>query len=128
MEGTLQDRRTFSRIAAALLALALLAERAAGRSYPVRFLVLAILGRAEAVARAFVAREIGGGGPGPDWPGHAEPPVLHGSPADAGMLALRLRLLAAVLDALAGAHRRRTALSARELSSDGGAPCRDRLG
>ena len=43
------------RIAAMLLALATLAERAAGRSRPVRWLVLWVLSRAEAAASAFVA-------------------------------------------------------------------------
>ena len=43
------------RIAAMLLALATLAERAAGRSRPVRWLVLWALSRAEAAASAFVA-------------------------------------------------------------------------
>ena len=43
------------RIAAMLLALASLAERAAGRSRPVRWLVFWALHRAEAAASAFVA-------------------------------------------------------------------------
>ena len=43
------------RIAAILLALATVAERAANRSRPVRWLVLWVLHRAEAVASAFVA-------------------------------------------------------------------------
>jgi hypothetical protein len=43
------------RIAAILLALATVAERAANRSRPVRWLVLWILQRAEAVASAYVA-------------------------------------------------------------------------
>lgn len=98
MEGTFRDRRTFSRIAATLLALALLAERAAGRSFPVRFLVLAVLWRAEAIARAYVAREIEADGWCLD-----EPPAMRGGAADAEILALRLRMLAAVLGVLANA-------------------------
>ena len=43
------------RTAAILLALAVIAERAANRSRPVRWLVLWILQRAEAVASAYVA-------------------------------------------------------------------------
>jgi hypothetical protein len=101
------------RIAALLLSLALLAERAASRSLPVRVLVLVVLRRAEAIARTFVAREIEAGGPCPDlncpdmtWPELIcldEPHGLHFGAADAVLLALRLRILAAVLGALAGA-------------------------
>ncbi len=99
MAGVLQDRGTLRGIAATLLALALVAERAAGRSFPVRFLVLAILGRAEAIGRAFVAGAIE-----VDWPELpclAEPLSVCGGPAEAERLALRLRMLAAVLGALA---------------------------
>ena len=112
MEGALQDRGRLRGIAATLLSLALLAERAAARSYPVRFLVLIILYRAEAVARAFVARAIETDCPEdlpcpdlpcPDWPYPDEPPAMRYSAADAAILTLRLRMLATVLDALAGA-------------------------
>ncbi len=96
MEGILQDRRTLRGIAALLLALALLAERAAGRSFPVRFFALSILCRAETIARAFVADATG-----IDCPD--EPPATRGLPVDAELLALRLRMLAAVLGALADA-------------------------
>ena len=112
MAGVLQDRGTFQGIARTLLALAQLAECAAGRSFPVRFLVLAILSRAEAIARAFVARTsatliaeaIEAGCPDFPFPDLAcldEPTGLHCGPADAALLALRLRMLAAVLGALA---------------------------
>jgi hypothetical protein len=108
MEGALQERGTFSGIARTLLALALLAERAAGRSLPVRFLVLVLLGRAEAIARRFVARTaatliaeaIDAGCPDiafPDLSCLEEPGGLHYGAADAQLLALRLRILAAVL-------------------------------
>jgi hypothetical protein len=113
MADEYRDSGTLGRIAALLLSLALLAERAAGRSFPVRFLVLILLRRAEAVARAFVAREIEAGGPCPDvtcpdvtWPDLNcldEPPTSHYGAAEAVLLALRLRILAAVLGALAGA-------------------------
>ncbi|CAG1013667.1 hypothetical protein RHIZO_04571 [Rhizobiaceae bacterium] len=114
MAGGMQDRGTFRGIAATLLSLALLAERAAGRSLPVRFVVLAILGRAEAIARGFVARStaasiaeaIEAGCPDVPFPDLAcleEPHGLHYGAADAVLLALRLRVLAAVLGALAGA-------------------------
>ena len=108
MEGALQDRGTFRGIARTLLALALLAERSAARSFPVRFLVLAILFRAEAIARRFVARSaatliaeaIDAGCPDIPFPDLAcldLPAGLHYGAADAGLLALRLRVLAAVL-------------------------------
>ncbi len=96
MEGVLRDRGRLRGIARMLLSLALIAERAAGRSYPVRFLVLAILCRAETIARAFVADATGADG-------LVEPPAMHYGAADAEILGLRLRMLAAVLGALAGA-------------------------
>ena len=56
MDGlAIRDDRTLGRIVATLVALAVLAERAAGRSYPVRCLVLFILRQAESVAGSFVA-------------------------------------------------------------------------
>ena len=106
LQGRLQGRGTLRGIALTLLALALLAERTAGRSFPVRFLVLAILSRAEAIARAFVAREIEADCPDlawPDWPRLDEPLPMRGGAADAEILALRLRMLAAVLGDLADA-------------------------
>lgn len=99
MAGALQGRGTFRGIAATLLALALLAERAAGRSLPVRFLVLAILYRAEAIASTFVAREIRADGWCLD-----DLPAKHYGAADAEILALRLRMLSALLGALADAE------------------------
>ncbi len=115
MEGAVQDRGTFRGIARTLLALALLAERAAARSFPVRFLVLAILYRAEAIARRFVAREaatlvaeaLEAGYPDVPLPDLAcldEPAGLHYRAADAMLLALRLRVLAAVLDMFSDAE------------------------
>ena len=111
MGGAFGDRGTLRRIATTLLALSLLAERAAGRSFPVRFLVLAVLSRAEAVARTFVARSmatliteaIEAGCPDLPFPDLAcldEPFSLHYGAADAELLALRLRILAAVLGML----------------------------
>ena len=108
MERAVQDRGTLQGIARTLLALALLAERSAERSFPVRFLVLAILFRAEAFAHRFVARTsatliaeaLDAGCPDFPFPDLAcldEPAGLHYGAADAVLLALRLRILAAVL-------------------------------
>lgn len=79
------ERAAMQRIVALLFALADLAERAAGRSRPVRRLVLWILLPAEAVARELVT------GPG------MLPPLRRAgaSPADALRLAASLRSLAA---------------------------------
>lgn len=99
MVGMYQDRGTLAGIARSLLALALIAERAAARSFTVRFLLLAVLWRAEAIARAYVLREVGATG----WNLDA-PLALHGGAAEAELLALRLRMLAAVLGALADAN------------------------
>lgn len=102
MLGGLQDSGTFRGIAATLLALALLAERTSVRCFPVRFFVLVILFRAEAIARTFVAREIEA-----DWPDSPcleDPGARHYGAADAALLALRLRMLAVVLGALADAE------------------------
>lgn len=122
MAGDFRDGGTLQRIAATLLVLALLAERAAGRSLPVRFAVLAVLGRAEKIARAFVAREmatriaeaIEAGCPFPDFLcpdlplryllAPDEPSAPHYGAAEAQLLALRLRLLAALLGMLADAE------------------------
>lgn len=115
MAGELHDRGTLQGIARTLLALALLAERSAARSFPVRFLVLAILFRAEAIARRFVARTsatliaeaLDAGCPDVPFPDLAcldEPGGLHYGAADAVLLALRLRILAAVLGMFADAE------------------------
>ncbi|HHZ11035.1 MAG TPA: hypothetical protein GX405_19885 [Rhizobiales bacterium] len=97
MDGGMDGRneRMLLKIAALLVSLSLVAERAAGRSLPVRFLVLSILGQAEAIARAFVLRETQIDWP--DWTALADAPEFCGHPADAASLALRLRLLAVML-------------------------------
>ena len=115
MERALHDRGTLQGIARTLLALALLAERTAARSFPIRFLVLAILFRAETIARRFVARTsaaliaeaIDAGCPDIAFPDLAcldEPEGLHYGATDAALLALRLRILAAVLGMFADAE------------------------
>jgi len=93
MEIARRDHQTLSRIAAMLLALAVLAERAGSRSFPVRWFVLSILWHAEAVARAFVVAETQ-----MHWPCIDDDRECR--PVDAAWLAFRFRALAAMLGAL----------------------------
>ena len=95
MEFARRDFQTLSRIMTTLIALAALAERAGGMVFPVRWVVLAILRQAEAVAAGFVAETLPAA-----WP-CVEQSVEPGSdPADAMWLAWRFRMLAAALGAL----------------------------
>ena len=96
MDVGLDDRR-LRRIIAMLVALAVLAERASARSFPVRWLVLSLLRHAEGVARGFVVEATQW-----EWPGLEDDLEPGSSPMDAALLGLRLRLLAAVLGALPG--------------------------
>ena len=89
------DDRTLRRIIAMLVALAVLAERASARSFPVRWLVLTLLRYAEGVARGFVVEATQW-----EWPGLEDDLEPGSSPLDAALLGLRLRLLTAVLGAL----------------------------
>lgn len=80
------DQDMLKRIVALLFALAAMAERAAGRSHPVRCLVLWILRRAEVAVRRWV-----------DWdelPTGDEPVLQRNSAADAMQLARTFRALA----------------------------------
>ena len=114
-----RNDRMLRRIAATLVALAVLAERAAYRSLPVRWLVLCLLRHAEAVTRKHIAETTGWdwsdleyafGFDAPDagfdagqGAGLADADILTApgsGPADALALAWRLRMLAAVLGAL----------------------------
>jgi hypothetical protein len=109
MNDAERNDRTLRRITALLVSLAVLAERAAYRAVPVRWLVLCLLRHAEAVVRDHVAETTGW-----DWSdlacafgfdsdADAGFDAGHGSgngPADALALAWRLRMLAAVLGAL----------------------------
>ncbi len=87
--------RVLWHIVALLVALAVLAERAAGRSLPVRWLVLAILSHGERAACAYLAEVTGF-----EWQWLEEPADLRCDWADAIHLAARLRMLAVVLVAL----------------------------
>lgn len=93
-----KGRDRLERIAALLLSLAGLAERAAIRSAPVRFIVLWILRQAETVAADFVADTTPGM---PIWDGQSSPDCSGHTPADALALALSLRLLALAVQAMA---------------------------
>ena len=116
-----RNDRTLRRIIATLVALAVLAERAAYRSLPVRWLVLCLLRHAESVTREHIAETTGWGWSeleyafGIDAPGAgfdagqgagydlADAGIATGSgsgPADALALAWRLRMLASILSAL----------------------------
>ncbi len=89
------DFRALSRIAALLVALAVLAERAGGMAFPVRWIVLAILRWAETVAHDFVLDATQA-----TWPYFDEEWEPNNRPVDAAWLAWRFRLLAAMLGAL----------------------------
>jgi hypothetical protein len=95
MEFARRDYQTLSRIVAILIALAALAERAAAKPFPVRWIVLAILRQAEAVAAGFVAETMPA-----DWPCIDQFLETGSDPADAMWLAWRFRMLAALLGAL----------------------------
>ena len=88
------EDRTLRRIIAMLVALAVLAERSAARSFPVRWLVLVLLRHAEAVARDYIADATW-----MDLSCFDDDPEAGSSPVDAAVLAWRLRALAAVLSA-----------------------------
>lgn len=86
--------RMLRRVIALLVALAILAERTAGRSAPVRLFVLWILRRAETVAVEFVFEQTG-------MPPAVDEIARSGNgPEDASRLAARFRALAAALCAL----------------------------
>ncbi|HHZ09777.1 MAG TPA: hypothetical protein GX405_13460 [Rhizobiales bacterium] len=94
------------KIAALLVSLSLVAERAAGLSLPVRFLVLVLLRRAEAVATAFVAATAeAAGATADDFPWLDDGPESGAGPLDAAWLALRFRLLAGLLELCRAAGR-----------------------
>lgn len=99
MDGGMRNGGMLLKIAALLVSLSLVAERTAGSSFPVRFLVLAILRRAEAVATSFVAATAeAAGATDADFPWLDEPAECGAGPLDAAWFAVRFRLLAGVLD------------------------------
>ena len=86
------DDRTLSRIAAMLVALAVLAERSGSMPFPVRWIVFVILRRAETVALGFVVEATQ-----TTWPYLEEYLETGNRPVDAAFLGWRLRLLAEAL-------------------------------
>ena len=93
--GETLDERRLRRIIATLVALAALADRAACRSFPVRWVVLALLRYAETVALDYVVEVAPWA-----WPYVEDEPESGSSPIDAVLLGRRLRMLAALLGAL----------------------------
>ena len=106
MDDTVRNGGMLLKIAALLVSLSLVAERAAGRSFPVRFIVLALLRRAEGVATSFVAATAeAAGATADDFPWLDDIAESGSSPLDAAFLALRFRLLAGILDLCRAAGR-----------------------
>jgi hypothetical protein len=91
---TSDEQRAWWRIVASLIAFAGLAEQAACRSWPVRWLVLSILGLAEDIVADLVFDAAGL--PPPDF---RESPAGH-TPGDALVLAARFMALAVLLTGL----------------------------
>jgi hypothetical protein len=89
------DERTLRRIIVTLVALAVLAERAAGRSWPIRRLVLWMLRRAEFAVGDYVFAVTGT--PPSAFAGIAED---ESGPEEAFRLAASFRMLAAALGAV----------------------------
>jgi hypothetical protein len=92
------DRSVLMRIAAILLALADLADRAAGASRSVRYQVLWALRQADEVVSEFVTGSACEGG---QWPPASTPVRDSFDPADAENLAASLRMLAFMVQAMA---------------------------
>ena len=100
MDGGVREERALMRIAAVLVTLSMLAERAADRAFPVRILAFVVLRWAEVVARTFVAEVTA-----TDWSCFDDAAETGAGPLDAAGLAVRFRLLAAALDLYCAAHR-----------------------
>jgi hypothetical protein len=111
-----RDRAVLERILALLLALAVLADRAAGLPFLKRLPLLAMLGHGEAEARMLIIA-MASGSP-------AEPAcVLTGTVGDATRLAARFRMLAFTLSSLLAQVRREP--PARQVLSPTGSPARE---
>ena len=95
MHGQAGRDRGLERIVAMLAAFATLAERAALRSFPVRWIVLLLLRRAEAIARFYVEEVTDC-----DWPSPDDCSDTRYGSADALILAAFFRAMAAALATL----------------------------
>ena len=95
MDGRARNGRRLRSIIALLLSLASVADLAAGRAFPIRWLVLAILRRGERAAQVYVAEAMQ-----VEWADLEGAMEAGVDPGDAALLAWRFRWLAAVLGAL----------------------------
>jgi hypothetical protein len=106
------DGRIARRIIALLLSIAGLAESAAQRSFPIRWVLLVLLRRAEAAALTLLVDVV------PIDCSEFDDPDAGFRPVDALLLAARLRVIAALLTAVLAvppcAHRRRTCREAAQ--------------
>ena len=109
------ESNALKRLMAILFALADLADCAAGRSWPVRRLVLSILGLAEQAAHAFVTESARIAPVGSSSSASPVPTPPGNSPIDAMQLALSFRMLALAV----------CAMLAKARSCSGGRPDRD---
>jgi hypothetical protein len=107
-----RDRDVLKRILALLLALAALADRAAGLSAAERLRILAILGRGEAEARIFIVETVSGA------PAESASPTW--AAGDAARLAAHFRILALALSVML----ERTRAPCRQASLPTGLPRR----
>ena len=95
MDGRARNGRRLRSIIALLLSLASVADAAAGRTFPIRWLVLAILRRGERAAQVYVAEAMQ-----VEWADLEGAMEAGVDPGDAALLAWRFRWFAAVLSAL----------------------------
>jgi hypothetical protein len=100
MDRTTESDRMLEHIVALLLAMAVQTERAACRSFPIRWLVLTILRHGELAACGYLAEVTRC-----EWPWREDRAELRFDPADAILLAARFLMLAAVLASLLCAAR-----------------------
>ena len=92
MDGRARNGRRLRSIIALLLSLASVADAAAGRAFPIRWLVLAILRRGERAAQVYVAEAMQ-----VEWADLEGAMEAGVDPGDAALLAWRFRWFAAVL-------------------------------
>lgn len=113
MDRATRSDRMLEHIVALLVALAVQAERAADRSFPVRWLVLTILRRGELAACCCLAEMTRC-----EWPCFGDTAQPRCDPVDAIHLAARLRMLAAALASLLFAAREHPGRGRRIVGGD----------